>query len=228
MAHIAFFPSSVRSSKERRERADHAEMEKSVTEDYTHFGRDYFDNPTLGVGYGTYAYDGRFADVAAAMIAHYGLKPGDRVLEVGCAKGYMLVEFFKQGMQVAGIDLSAYAVENGHPDIKEFLQVGNAAALPFADQSFNFVYSKETLPHVPEDQIHTAVRECMRVSKGPVFFEIQCGRTDRELEYMRKWDMTHQIFRTPDQWDALLAETGYRGDVHYKVLIAEEDATLDL
>ncbi len=226
MVHIDFFPSSVRGGKERRKKADQALAHDTITDDYRIFGHDYFDNPSIGVGYGHYSYDGRFAQAAAAMSAHYHLKPNHRVLEVGCAKGYALVEFFKQGMQVDGVDVSEYAVAHGHPEIRHSLQVGDVCSLPFSDQAFDFVFSKEMLPHVPEDRVRDAIRECMRVSKGPVFFEIQCGRTPRELDYMRRWDATHRIFRTPKEWDALLAEVGYTGDVHYKVLISEEDATL--
>ncbi len=38
------------------------------------------------VGYGGYKYDGRWRQVADLLVAQYGLKPGDRVLDVGCGK----------------------------------------------------------------------------------------------------------------------------------------------
>ncbi len=221
---IEFFPTSVRGGKERRERLEQAEAERTVTDDYKQFGRDYFDNPELGVGYGEYAYDGRFEATVQKMIDHYGLLPGNRVLEVGCAKGFVLVEFFKKGMDVAGIDMSSYAVQHGHPEIRERLRVGDVCDLPFPDASFDFVFSKEMLPHVPADRLPDAIRECMRVSKGNVFFEIQCGRTPKELDYMQRWDVTHQACKAPEEWEALFEEIGYTGDRHYKVLIEEADS----
>ena len=39
-------------------------------------------------GYGGYRYDGRWVPVAEDMVKHFDLKPGDRVLDVGCAKGF--------------------------------------------------------------------------------------------------------------------------------------------
>ena len=222
---IDFFPASVRGGIERRKLIEKAESTRGFTDDYSVFGRDYFDNPDLGVGYGNYAYDGRFADVAKTMIEHYGLQRGDRVLEVGCAKGFVLVEFQKLGMEVEGLDASAYAVEHAHPDLQGHVRVGDVCALPFPDDSFDLVLSKEMLPHVPEDQVRKAVQECMRVSKGPIFLEIQCGRTEKELEYMKRWDGTHKTMRTPEWWNALFAEIGYEGDVHYKVLIPEDDSS---
>ncbi len=189
--------------------------------DYFRYGRDYFDNPALAVGYGRYAYDGRYAPVAARMMAHYDLKPGMSVLEIGAAKGFMLVEFQKLGMKVAGIDASEYAVANAHPDLAGKVQLGDAASLAFGDRAFDFVYGKEVLPHIPERNIRKALTECIRVSQGKLFFEIQCGRSPGELAAMKKWDATHEIVQTPEWWNALLSEVRYPGDVHYKVLIPD-------
>jgi protein-L-isoaspartate(D-aspartate) O-methyltransferase len=47
------------------------------------FDRDYWDGERF-YGYGGYRYDGRWKKVAAAIAAHYGLKRGDKVLDVGC------------------------------------------------------------------------------------------------------------------------------------------------
>ncbi|TSC80433.1 MAG: type 11 methyltransferase [Candidatus Peregrinibacteria bacterium Gr01-1014_25] len=195
--------------------------EPTFTEDHRAFGYDYFDNPDLGVGYGGYAYDGRFAEPVRKAIAHYGLKPGDRVLEIGCAKGYLLVEFLKQGMNVVGIDGSAYAIENAHPDVKAYLQRGDFRSLPFPDKSFDLVIAKDTLEHNPEPAVRATIAECMRVTKGPTFFQLCVGRTPAEIAAMPKWDQSYTMNHTPEWWDRFFDEVGYRGDLHYKVLVPE-------
>lgn len=190
--------------------------------DYYRYGYDYFDNPRLRVGYGGYYYDGRYEKAARSICDHYGLKRGQRVLEIGCAKGYVVIEFYKLGLQVVGVDASEYAVRHAHPEIRRFILQGDAFRMPFGDHSFEFVLGKEVLPHIPESRLRGAIRECMRVSKGPVFFEIQCGESPLELEYLRRWDGTHVTVWAPSWWDALFESLGYKGDVHYKILIPEE------
>ena len=223
--HINFFDttSTVRSGKARRAALREIGRAPQHTAGYLAFGYDYFDNPRLGVGYGGYHYDGRYAGAAAKMCAHYRLRPGDTVLEIGCAKGYMLVEFHKLGMQVAGIDASAYAVENAHPDVRDYIRQGDICKLPFSDGTFDLVFGKDVLEHNPEPEVRKAILECMRVSKGPTFFEMCVGRTPLEFQSMKEWDATYKTTQTPEWWDSLFQEMGFRGEMYCKVLVPEEE-----
>ena len=110
------------------------------------FGQDYWDGDRK-YGYGGYSYDGRWRAIALKMANHYNLKPGDKVLDVGCGKGFLMYEFTQvitEG-QVAGIDVSEYAVDNAMDEVKPFLKTGNAVDLPYKDHSFDLVVSINTL-----------------------------------------------------------------------------------
>jgi protein-L-isoaspartate(D-aspartate) O-methyltransferase len=95
------------------------------------WGKDYWDGDRR-TGYGGYAYDGRWRKVADAMVAHYGIKPGDRILDVGCGKGFLLYDLTQScpGVEVAGIDVSRYALEHAKEEVKPFLGEASAAKLP--------------------------------------------------------------------------------------------------
>src|SRR5437773_3428253 len=91
------------------------------------FDREYFDGDRK-FGYGGYRYDGRWRKFARALADHYALRAGERVLDVGCGKGFLLHDFRIEvpGIEVAGVDVSSYAVENAMEDVKPFLQVASA------------------------------------------------------------------------------------------------------
>ena len=43
------------------------------------------------------------------------------------------------GLEVVGIDISSYAIENAKEEVRPFLQVCDARKLPFADKSFDLI-----------------------------------------------------------------------------------------
>jgi protein-L-isoaspartate(D-aspartate) O-methyltransferase len=182
------------------------------------FDRDYWDGDR-STGYGGYRYDGRWRGVAEDMARHYKLQPGARILDVGCGKGFLLHEFTQvvPGAQVAGIDISAYAIENAKPEVKPFLQAGHAQSLPFPDHSFDFVVSINTLHNLYNYELHAALREIERVGRGAKHIVIEAYRNEREKVNLLYWQLTCRAFHTPKEWEWWFELTGYTGDYSYIV-----------
>ncbi len=217
---IDFFSQNLpqRSSEERKLILEELEDSVLVTESYKKYGYDYFDNKTYGVGYGGYHYDGRYKLAVEKMINHYDLRPGDSVLEIGCAKGFLLFEFFQYGLEVYGVEISEYAIEHAHPVVKDSIRNMDARRLEFEDNSFSLVYAKEVLPHLPEQHLNIVISACNRVSKGNVFFEIQCANSEISKELFAKWDSNHQVIQDMVWWEDLFHESGIPCDRNYKEL----------
>ena len=92
------------------------------------FGREFFDGDRL-FGYGGYTYHARFwTDTVARFQEYYGLAPDARILDVGCAKGFMMHDFKRlmPNIDIRGIDISQYAYVHAKPGIQSFMQVSNA------------------------------------------------------------------------------------------------------
>lgn len=177
------------------------------------FDRDYWDGDRK-VGYGGMRYDGRWRVVAEAMAKHYNLRAGDRVLDVGCGKGFLLFELTQvvPGLVVAGLDISAYAIEHAKPEVQAFLQVGHARQLPFADRSFDLVISINTLHNLYCHELDAALREIERVGRRDKYVCMESYRNEAEKVNLLYWQLTCESFCTPEEWQWWFNHTGYTGD----------------
>ncbi|MBI3129746.1 MAG: methyltransferase domain-containing protein [Acidobacteria bacterium] len=177
------------------------------------FDRDYWDGDRK-VGYGGFRYDGRWRIVAERMAAHYGLKAGDRILDVGCGKAFLLYEFTQvvPGVEVAGLDVSAYALAHAKEEVRPFLTEGRADRLPYPDRSFDFVLSINTLHNLPCYELDAALRELERVGRGGKFLCVESYRNEVEKANLLYWQLTCEAFNTPEEWAWWFRQTGYTGD----------------
>lgn len=180
------------------------------------FDKEYWDGDRK-YGYGGYSYDGRWRVVAEEMAKHYNLKPGQRILDVGCGKGFLLYEFTQvvPGIEVVGIDISQYAIDNSKEEIRPFLVKGQAQELPFENGSFDLVYSITTLHNLYIYDLKKAVKHIERVSKGNSYIMVESYRDEREKANLLYWQLTCECFYTPKEWEWLYKEWGYTGDYSF-------------
>jgi ubiquinone/menaquinone biosynthesis C-methylase UbiE len=187
-----------------------------VAEIATKWDYDYWDG-SRQTGYGGYRYDGRWRKVADAMVAAYGLKPGMRVLDVGCGKGFLLHDLTEAcpGIEVAGIDISSYAVEHAMESVKPFLKTGTAAKLPYPDKSFDLITSITTLHNLYIYDLWPALQELERVGRSAKYLCVEGYRNEREKVNLMYWQLTCRTFHTPAEWEWTFEQAGYTGDYEY-------------
>ena len=101
-------------------------------------------------------------------IERMGIQPGDRVLEVGFGTG-INARLYPRDCHVTGIDFSSQMLEKGRRRVERQglrnvrLQEMDAAALTFADESFDLVYAPYLISVVPDPV--QVVREMRRVCR---------------------------------------------------------------
>jgi SAM-dependent methyltransferase len=177
------------------------------------FDFDYWDGDRK-TGYGGMRYDGRWRVVADALRDHYDLRPGQKVLDVGCGKGFLLYDLVQSvpGIEVRGLDISSYAIEHAVDQVKPFLQRGHANSLPYHDNSFDLVISINTLHNLHNYDLDRALREIERVSRGNSYIVVESYRTEEEKANLLYWQLTCEAFCTPEEWEWWFDRTGYTGD----------------
>jgi SAM-dependent methyltransferase len=154
-----------------------------------------------------------------------------RVLELGCATGVIVKYLAELGCDAHGVDVSEWAVANRlHPNVT----LHPAEALPFADASFDVVYSSGTLEHLPSTIRAKALHEIGRVCKpnGYQFHMLPIVgvgpyRGDRAavLEGLRH-DKTHFSLFEHAEWMAMFEPTGWK-DTGLRCAYAHDTETME-
>ena len=211
------FVGRLHTSTERDYLARVTETDKAeVAELACQFGYDYWDGSRL-TGYGGYTYDGRWRKVADAMVETYGIEPGMRILDVGSGKGFLLHDLTEAcpGVEVAGIDISTYAVNNTLKTVRPQCRVGSASDLPWPDDDFDLVISINTLHNLFLPDLWRAFQEIERVGRAHAYICVEAYRSEREKVNLMYWQLTCRAFHTPEEWRFLFQETRYRGDFEF-------------
>jgi ubiquinone/menaquinone biosynthesis C-methylase UbiE len=183
------------------------------------YGQMYFDGPRE-YGYGGFRYDGRWIPVARDIVAHFGLKPGQRVLDLGCAKGFLVKDLMTvcPGLEAFGLDISEYALMHCEKEVVGRLHLGSADHLPFPDGSFDCVLAVNTIHNLPRERCKTALQEIQRLSGGRAYVQVDSYRTPEEREVFLSWVLTAEFHDYPAEWIALFREAGYTGDYNWTLL----------
>ena len=183
------------------------------------YGELYFDGPRT-YGYGGYRYDGRWIPVAEDIVKHFNLKPGDQVLDVGCAKGFLVKDLMKvcPGIEAFGLDISEYALRHCEPEVVGRLQLGSADKLPFPDKSFDAVLAINTIHNLERADAIRAVREIERLAPGRGFIQVDSYRTPEQRQVFLEWVLTAKFHDYPDGWLKLFSEGGYTGDYFWTII----------
>ena len=206
------YPRTKRNVEERGK--EKTEEDRSIAR---RFDKDFFDGDRKN-GYGGFSYNPRFwQPVIPTFKDYWNLTKSSSVLDIGCAKGFMMHDF-KQiipGITVKGLDISEYAIENSMDDVKNDVIVGDAKNLPYDDNSFDVVISINTVHNLEVDECAIALQEIERVSKGKSYITVDAYRSTEEKKRMYDWNLTAKTIMSVDDWVSFFKKIGYTGDYYW-------------
>ncbi len=189
-------------------------VDSSTRDALRKFEKDYFDGDrTLGLG-GYYYNPKFFSPVVEDMIAHYKIAEDASILDVGCAKGFMLHDFkrYLPRCEIAGFDISRYCLENAMDDVKEFLMLGTCEELPYDSNSYDLVVSIATIHNLDLGGVKRSLREIERVKLKHAFIKVNGYRNEEERDLLERWNLVAKTILHVDEWRAIFKEVGYTGD----------------
>lgn len=80
--------------------------------------------------------------MAKRLIEYLGIDRSDRVLDVGCSRGYFVRALRQQGVMADGYDISRWAIDNCDPAVKEYVSDS------LSSEMYDFIFSKDTFEHI--------------------------------------------------------------------------------
>lgn len=156
-----------------------------------------------------------FGKVAEAL--NQNLKPCT-VLDVGCAIGFLVEEFWRRGVRAYGIDISEYAISQIPQDLRSFCRVLSATA-PLPDdfpQYYDLITCIEVLEHITEEEARDAIGNMASRTTCILF-----SSTPHDLT-----EPTHVNVRPVIYWLQLFAAVGFYPDLRFDASFVSPQAFL--
>ena len=181
------------------------------------FGKEYFDGKRIH-GYGGYYYNKKyFRKIAKEIIKYYKLSNSSKILDIGCAKGFLMHEFryFLPKAEIWGIDISRYCKINALSSEKKFIKLGSCHKLPFKNSYFDFVISISTIHNLEEKKIPLALKELERVKNGKSFIRIKGYKDSKEKKFIDEWNLVAKSNLNIEVWLKMFKQYNYSGDYEF-------------
>src|ERR1035438_7252351 len=130
-----------------------------------------YDAKYYQIGCGPVPYDRsepRWSTIFSEVASHLAeaLHP-KKVLDAGCAMGFLVEALWDLGIEAWGIDISPYAIQNTRRDMRPYCRVGDIAK--DIDGSYDLITCIEVLEHLPADAAVAAVERMCRCADTVLF-----------------------------------------------------------
>ena len=146
----------------------------------------------------------------AARICEY-LRIGykDRILDFGCAKGFLVKAFRLLHREAFGYEQSNYARKSAPEDVQEFfvdLKGGGGGHI-----TYDWIISKDVFEHIPYDEIDSLILNLSRIGRK-IFCVIPLAEDGRYVVPNYELDISHIIRENLEWWIDRFERNGFKMD----------------
>lgn len=176
------------------------------------YDKDYYEH---GVAKGISGYDHYrwlpelTLPMAHELVVQLGIKKTDKILDYGCAKGYLVKALRMLHYDAWGTDISRYAIESAPLEVIPFLTLLDATT-PLEEQlsRYDWVLSKDVLEHVPYAVLPSVLKGFRAITKNAfVAVPLGDGKQYNIPEYEN--DITHIIREDMRWWENAFKDAGF-------------------
>lgn len=122
-------------------------------------------------------------------------------VDYGCAKGFLVNALRIIGCDAYGEDISEYAVQNCHPNVRGYVSLPN-------NKFYDLLICKDVLEHIHEEQL-PEVLQSLKCKSNQFFFVIPLGDDDRFRIREYEVDVTHVTKKDEEWWINLFESQGF-------------------
>lgn len=136
--------------------------------------------------------------MAMVLIDALGIRPRQRVLDFGCAKGFTVKALRILRRDAFGIDVSPYAISQADRDIAPHVSLVDDLDSWSLTRRFDHVIAKDVLEHVPYEVMDDTIQAISRMTDS-FMVVVPLGREGRFVIEAYERDVTH-IVREDAAW----------------------------
>lgn len=146
------------------------------------------------------------------MVKDLPIEDDSKILDFGCAKGYLVRSARILDFDAYGVDVSEYAISQADSSIKSYCKLINNGekVRGLFDITFDWVISKDVFEHIPEEALPGILQDLASVTKK-MFLIIPISEDDDSGKFIvpeYDKDPTHFTIKSNKWWVDLFEENG--------------------
>ncbi len=180
------------------------------------YNEDYFEHgPILGIsGYMNYSWMPELTiRMAHKLIMSLPIREGEKILDFGCAKGYLVKAMRILDVAAYGVDVSAYAIAHVDGDVREYCRHVTGGTDPaLYDEQYDWLIAKDVFEHLIEDDLVTLLGRA-RSNIKQLFAAVPLAAEDESGKYIipeYDRDITHRIAKSFGWWQRTFESQGWQ------------------
>lgn len=180
------------------------------------YDEDYYERgPILGIsGYQNYHWMPELTiRMAHKLVMELPIRPGESVLDFGCAKGFLVRALRILDVDATGVDVSAYAIAHADGEVREYCRHISGSEDPAAfAQKYHWMLAKDVLEHMVPDELGDLLSRT-RDHVKKVFAAVPLSADDDSEKYIVPQydrDITHRIAKSMGWWTRMFEQQGWR------------------